>query len=63
MANGAQALTAQPWVQVPNQLQVRQLPIAVMPAQGQPITVATVDQGATIIESLKQAALAHYDDG
>ena len=31
--------------------------------QGQPLHLATVDQDATIIESHKQAALAHYDEG
>lgn len=31
--------------------------------QGQPQRIATIDQDATIIESHKQAALAHYDDG
>jgi hypothetical protein len=31
--------------------------------QGQPQRIATVDQDATIIESHKQAALAHYDGG
>jgi hypothetical protein len=31
--------------------------------QGQPLRVGTVDQDATIIESHKQAALAHYDEG
>ena len=31
--------------------------------QGQPLRLATVDQDATIIESHKQAARAHYDDG
>lgn len=31
--------------------------------QGQPMHLATVDQDATIIESHKQAALAHYDEG
>ncbi len=30
---------------------------------GQPLRMATVDQDATIIESHKQAALAHYDQG
>jgi len=30
---------------------------------GQPLRTATVDQDATIIESHKQAALAHYDEG
>lgn len=32
-------------------------------AQGQPQRIATIDQDATIIESHKKAALAHYDDG
>jgi hypothetical protein len=32
-------------------------------AQGQPLTIATVDQDATIIESHKQAALPHYEGG
>jgi hypothetical protein len=32
-------------------------------AQGQPQRIATIDQDATIIESHKQAALAHYDEG
>jgi len=32
-------------------------------AQGQPQTIATVDQDATIIESHKRSALAHYDGG
>jgi DDE family transposase len=31
--------------------------------QQQPLRIATVDQDATIIESHKEAALAHYDDG
>jgi hypothetical protein len=31
--------------------------------QGQPLTIATVDQDATIIESHKQAALPHYEGG
>jgi hypothetical protein len=31
--------------------------------QGQSQGIATIDQDATIIESHKQAALAHYDDG
>jgi hypothetical protein len=31
--------------------------------EGQPQRIATVDQDATIIESHKQAALAHYDGG
>jgi hypothetical protein len=31
--------------------------------QQQPLRIATLDQDATIIESHKQAALAHYDDG
>src|SRR5258707_2053044 len=31
--------------------------------QGQSLRIATVDQDATIIESHKQAALAHYDNG
>ena len=30
--------------------------------QQQPLRIATVDQDATIIESHKEAALAHYDD-
>ena len=32
-------------------------------AQGQPLSFATVDQDATIIESHKQAALPHYEGG
>lgn len=31
--------------------------------QGQPLSIATVDQDATIIESHKQAALCHYEGG
>jgi len=31
--------------------------------QGQPLSLATVDQDATIIESHKQAALCHYEGG
>lgn len=31
--------------------------------QGQPQRIATIDQDATIIESHKQAAYAHYDEG
>jgi hypothetical protein len=31
--------------------------------QGQPQTIATIDQDATIIESHKQAALSHYEGG
>ena len=31
--------------------------------QGQPQRIATVDQDATIIESHKQAAYCHYDEG
>jgi hypothetical protein len=31
--------------------------------QGEPLRLATVDQDATIVESHKQAALAHYDGG
>ena len=31
--------------------------------QGEPQRIATIDQDATIIESHKQAARAHYDDG
>jgi len=31
--------------------------------QGQPLSIATIDQDATIIESHKQAALCHYEGG